>query len=84
MLSFYCAGAMYCAPTVSTFLTHPHTTKALFSFTAYKRPDFPVNAKQKVGAKIHAQKVGVFGEKTVTLHFGSVAASGSIGIGTQP
>ena len=23
MLSFYCAGAMYCAPTVSTFLTHP-------------------------------------------------------------
>lgn len=25
MLSFYCAGAMYCAPTVSTFLTHPPT-----------------------------------------------------------
>lgn len=31
-----------------------YTTKALFSFTAYKRPDFPVNAKQNVGAKIHA------------------------------
>ncbi len=44
-------------------------------------PQTTVTTTQKVGAKIHAQKVGVFGEKTVTLHFGSVAASGSIGIG---
>lgn len=43
-----------------------------------------VKGVQNAGAKIHALKVGVFGEKTVTLHFGSATASGSNGTGTQP